>query len=103
MVNAALAFLTLVVWSLAYGLFFRRELVRWWKTRPARREFKAAQREQALRAYAAWVRNIPPPRPRAPSKRVNLPVTEPPPRPRPQPSRNGNVVPFPRGGRAKQR
>jgi hypothetical protein len=88
MLNTVLATVAAVVWSTAYGWFFVTDVRRWWRARHVRRAREAAEREQARLAYAAWVRNIPPP----PSREPQLP---PPPRPVAPPAR-GVVVPFPR-------
>jgi hypothetical protein len=91
--NAALATLAAVLWTAAYTWFFGRELSRWWHGRGARRAQAEAARARARAVYAAWVRDIPPPRPRAA-------VFPPPPPPSRQPvptvAAGGVVVPFPR-------
>jgi hypothetical protein len=92
MLNTVLAWTAAAVWSAAYGIFFARDLRRWWRNRGQRREQNAAERARAIAAYAAWARNIPPP----PSRQ---PIMPPPPRrpaPIPQSRYGGNVVPFPR-------
>lgn len=97
MVNAVLAGFALLTWGLAYGIFFARDLRRWWRARPARRAQAAAERQNAVKAYAVWVSNIPPARPR---RTVIPPYAQfPPPPPL---MRGGKIVPFPRsrsGGR----
>ncbi len=97
MLNTVLAWIAALVWTTAYGLFFMTDLRRWWRGRAQRQAAAAAERERARRAYADWVRDIPPP----PSR---LPQMPPPPAPRPAaPQPPGAVViPFPRrraGGR----
>ena len=96
--NALLACIAAVVWSASYAIFFQNELVRWWRLRHVRRAQTEAERARAIADYAAWVRNIPPPRSRVPV----LPDPAPP-IAKPQPQRGGEVVPFPRGGRAALR
>ena len=92
--NAALATLAAVLWSTAYVWFFGRELRRWWRGRHARRAQAEAARARARAVYAAWVRDIPPPRSRA---AVLPPPAPPPPRRRvPAVTGRGAVVPFPR-------
>ncbi len=103
MLNFILACLAFLMWSASYVLFFQRDLRRWWATRHLRQARKAAERERALTAYAAWVRNIPPPRSRVPAAPMPLPMRRPDPPAKPAPSRGGNVVAFPRGGRASVR
>jgi hypothetical protein len=66
MLNTILASVATLVWGVAYGWFFASDVRRWWRGRELRRARAAAEREQARRAYAAWVRDIPPPRPHAP-------------------------------------
>jgi hypothetical protein len=90
--NAALATLATALWTVAYTWFFARELVRWWRGRGARRMRAEAARAHARAAYAAWVRNIPPPRGRAPIP----PAPEPPPAPAVPAAGSAVVVPFPR-------
>lgn len=99
MLNSVLACLAVLTWGASYWLFWERDLRRWWKGRHQRRAQEAKAREQAVRDYAAWVRNIPPPRSRAPV----MPVPMPPAPPQSAPARQGVVVPFPRGGRAALR
>lgn len=99
--NVSLATTALAVWGGSYALFFARDLRRWWRNRHARRQRQAAMREQAIRAYAAWVRNIPPPRSRAPILPAPLPIPVPPAARAPR--RSAVVVPFPQGRRAEGR
>ena len=91
MLNTVLAWTAVAVWSTAYGMFFARDVLRWWRTRDQRRAQKAAERVRAVAAYAAWVRNIPPP----PSRQPVMPLAR-----RPALVVSGrsasNVVPFPR-------
>ncbi len=97
MLNTVLATFAITTWCLTYGLFFARELRRWWRLRPHRRAQALAERRRAELAYAAWVRNIPPPRSRKP--------VMPPPAPLPVAAvrRTGVVVPFPRGWTVSRR
>ena len=90
MLNTVLATAAAVVWGIAYGWFFFTDVRRWWKGRNQRRALAAYEREMARRAYAEWVRAIPPP----PTRRAQLP----PPSPAPglPPPKGGVVVPFPR-------
>jgi hypothetical protein len=90
MLNTALGVTAALVWITAYTWFFAHELRRWWRGRPARRHRLMLEREQARAAYAAWVRNIPPPRDRRP-------IYPPPPVPRAAPrlQPQGVVVSFP--------
>lgn len=90
MLNTVLAVTAVSLWSTAYGWFFVADLRRWRRGRARRRALAAVEHEQARRAYAAWVRNIPPPPPRGPRF--------PPPNPQPvvPPVRGGVVIPFPR-------
>lgn len=97
MLDSVLAIVAAVVWSAAYGWFFATDVRRWWRGRHARRARVAAAREQERLAYAAWVRNIPPPRPRT----AELPPP-PPPRPAAPPPRGGVVIPFPRAAAARR-
>ena len=92
MLNSVLAAVTPVLWSTAYGLFFARDFRRWWKRRPERRVQAAAARARAIEAYAAWTRNIPPPR----SRKSVMPT------PLPDP-RTAVIVPFPRARRQGRR
>jgi len=106
MLNASLAVVAVGVWIFSYVLFFARDLRRWWRMRHTRRQHEAVARERAIRAYAAWVRNIPPPRSRAPIMPVPVPM------PMPQtslvpvrtivPVHTGVVVPFPQRRRLTQ-
>ena len=91
MLDTVLASLAIATWSAAYGWFFATDFRRWWRGRHVRRARAAFEREQARLAYAAWVRNIPPPRSR-------VPVFPPPrPMPPPPPSRpSAAIIPFPR-------
>jgi hypothetical protein len=110
MLNTILACLTVLTWGGSYWIYFQRDIRRWWRLRHVRRAQTQAERERALQAYAAWVRNIPPPRSRVPVMPVAVPmpvpmpvpVAMPPVRPAapPVPVRRGVVVPFPRGGRS---
>lgn len=97
MLNTILAAVAAVVWSAAYTLFFLTDLRRWWRGRHQRRAMADAEREQARRAYATWVRNIPPP----PSRVAVLPPALP--RPAPPPARGGVVIPFPRRANSARR
>jgi hypothetical protein len=91
MVNASLAVVAALVWGATYSWFFAREIRRWWRSRGRRRAEAEARRERAIAAYAEWVRDIPPPRPR----RAILPPV-PVPTPAAAPARHGGiVVPFP--------
>lgn len=92
MLNTVLAWTAAAVWSAAYGIFFARDVRQWWRTRGQRRAHKQAERARAVAAYAAWVRNIPPP----PSRKPVMPPPAPPRRPAPAGRYSGNVVPFPR-------
>jgi hypothetical protein len=89
--NAALATLATVLWTVAYTWFFARELTRWWRGRGARRMRAEAAQAHARAAYAAWVRNIPPPRRREPILPPPARTLAP-----PVPAGRGVVVPFPR-------
>jgi hypothetical protein len=90
MLNTVLASVAALVWSIAYGWFFLTDLRRWWRARHRRRAQAAAERERARLAYAAWVRDIPPPRSRAPvMPPAPLPAALP-------PRRSGVIIPFPR-------
>ena len=97
MLNTVLAWTAATVWGTAYGLFFFHDVRRWWRGRALRRARWELERERATRAYAEWVRNIPPP----PSRVPHFPP--PPPVALPAPQRpGGEVIPFPRraaGGR----
>lgn len=90
MLNPILAGVAFVVWSASYVLFFRRDLRRWWLTRDIRRARAAWARAQRERAFADWVRNLPPPRPR--------PKVKPGPAP---PAHSGTIVPFPSSQRRR--
>ncbi|MDA8250562.1 MAG: hypothetical protein M0Z28_15505 [Rhodospirillales bacterium] len=98
MLNTVLASVAAVVWSAAYGWFFFTDVRRWWRGRHQRQVRAAAEREQARHAYAAWVRNIPPP----PSRVPQLPPPPPPP-PLARPATGGVVIPFPRRRTASRR
>ncbi len=91
MLDTILAAVAAVVWIAAYGVYFSGDLRRWWRGRHRRRAAIAAQREEARRTYAAWVRNIPPPPSRAPILPAPPLVS-----PRPPNGSGGVVVPFPR-------
>jgi hypothetical protein len=60
MLNAVLATIAMLLWLGSYGLFFARDLRRWARERPYRRLVNEMERLEAVRAYAAWVRNMPP-------------------------------------------
>ena len=91
MLDTVLAIVAGIVWSTAYGWFFAIDIRRWWHGRHRRRALAAAEHEQARLAYAAWVRNIPPP----PSRQPELPPV-PAARPVAPPIADGVVIPFPR-------
>ena len=95
MLDTVLAIAAGIVWGTAYGWFFATDVRRWWRARGSRRAQATAEREQAKRAYAAWVRNIPPPRSRA----AQFPPPPPPAPPRPPLPQGGTVIPFPRRAR----
>jgi hypothetical protein len=88
MLNAILAILTAALWLSSYGLFFAPDVIRWWRMRPYYRAQSEFERLEAVRAYADWVRNMPPPPPRKTRPAAIVPVPELPPR-------RGVVVPFP--------
>ena len=92
MLNAVLASFAVALWCLSYGLYFGRDLYRWWRLRPSRRMAEAAARQQAVQAYADWVRNLPPARSRTPvmPQPVVVPVLP------AAPARGAVIVPFPR-------
>jgi hypothetical protein len=92
MLNAILATVTLILWSSIYGLFFARDIRRWWRTRHQRRARAAMERAERIAAYAAWTRNIPPPRSRVPVMPVPLPEPY-----------SAQIVPFPRAKRRARR
>jgi hypothetical protein len=92
MLNSILAAITLALWATAYGLYFARDVRRWWKLRPKRRAQAVAARARAIEAYAAWTRNIPPPRSRVPVMPVPLPEPH-----------TAQIVPFPRARRRGRR
>ena len=99
MLNTVLAWVAATVWGTAYGWFFYHDVRRWWRGRALRRAREEWEREQARHAYAEWVRNIPPPRSRAP-------VFPPPPQPAipaAPPRQGGEVIPFPRRRAASRR
>jgi hypothetical protein len=96
MLNTVLGCLAVVVWSTAYGLYFVHDIVRLRRTRHLREALRAAQRAEAVRAYAAWIRDYPP---LVPSRRAIMPVAVP--AAAPPPRRGGVVVPFP--GRSVRR
>ena len=99
--NASLAAAAVAIWTGSYGLFFARDLRRWWRGRHRRRQLEAAAREQAVRAYAAWVRNIPPPRSRVPIMPMAMPTAAA--APARAPANTAVVLPFPQGRRAARR
>jgi hypothetical protein len=88
MLNAVLAIIALFLWMGSYGLFFARDIRRWARERPYRRMLSEMERLEAVRAYAAWVRNIPPgpARPRPGKSIVAVPVV---------PPVRGTVRPYP--------
>jgi hypothetical protein len=97
MLNIVLACVAVLCWGLNYGLFFRHDLRRWWQMRPIRRQQAIAEHERAVRAYAEWVRNMPPPRTRKPiipSTYPQFPAV---------PAHTAVIVPFPRAKRTARR
>jgi hypothetical protein len=92
MLNFILAWVAVGLWVLSYGLYFARDLRRWWRLRPQRRAEAARERARRIEAYAAWVRDIPPPR----SRVAVMPTPLPPPR-------TAVIVAFPRGKRRARR
>lgn len=92
--NSILAVLTFCLWASTWLIFFRRDIRRWWKQRPAQRAKAAAERQQRIEAYAAWTRNIPPPRPRSRVPVMPVPLPEP---------YSAQIVPFPRAKRGARR
>jgi len=94
MLNSILATVTTILWTLTYGLFFRRDVRRWWKFRHLRRARIAEERKRAVEAYAVWVRNIPPPRPRSRVPVMPVPLPDP---------YSAQIVPFPRAKRRSRR
>jgi len=88
MLNAVLATVAAILWLSSYAMFFAGDMLRWWRMRPYRHAMSEFERLQAVRAYAAWVRNIPPPPPRPARGPVVIPVPEVPPV-------RGVVAPFP--------
>ncbi len=77
MLNTVLACLAVLTWGGSYCLYFQRDLRRWWVLRHVRRARSQAERDRARQVYAAWVRNIPPPRSRVPVLPVTIPVVQP--------------------------
>jgi hypothetical protein len=98
MLNAILASLTVAIWTTSYSLFFARDVRRWYRLRHHKRAAALTAREQALRVYAAWIRNIPPPRSRLPAMPTPLPDPVP-----ATPARTALVVQFPRNRVARRR
>jgi hypothetical protein len=94
MLDTVLAIAAGIIWGTAYGWFFATDVRRWWRGRHRRRALAAEAHEQEKRAYAAWVRDIPPPRSRA--AQFPPPPPAPPRQPLPQ---GGTVIPFPRRAR----
>ena len=90
--NTVLALVTFFLWASTWVLFFRRDLRRWWKRRPQQRALAAAERARRIEAYAAWTRNIPPPRSRKPVMPVPLPEPH-----------TAQIVPVPRAKRRVRR
>lgn len=69
-------------------LGFFGDAVRWWRLRPYDGARSDAERLRAVRAYAAWVRDMPPPPPRASPPPTLVPVAE-------NPPIRGVIKPFP--------
>lgn len=90
--NVVLAAVAVILWGTSYGLYFARDIRRWWRLRPQRRAQQAAARAQRIAAYQAWTRNIPPPRSRKPVMPVPLPEPH-----------SAQIVPFPRARRHARR
>jgi len=88
MLNAVLAFLAMLLWFSSYVLFFLPDVLRWWHDRPYRNAMSEIERLQAVREYAAWVRDMPPPPPRRRAGPVMVPVPV-------KPPIGGSPVPFP--------
>jgi hypothetical protein len=64
------------------------DAVRWWRLRPFDAARSEAERLRAVRAYAAWVRDMPPPPHRPNPPPTMVPVAE-------NPPIRGVVRPFP--------
>ncbi len=67
---------------------FLGDAVRWWRFRPYEDARSERERLAAVRAYAAWVRDMPPPPVRATPPAAIVPVAE-------NPPIRGVVTPFP--------
>ena len=96
MLNSILATCAVLIWTSSYLLYFQRDLRRWWALRPQRRAEERAARQRAVQAYAAWVRDLPPPR----SRRAILPEPVPVHSAPAMPRRTAVVVAFPEPGRS---
>ncbi len=92
MQNAVLATVAALLWLLSYGLFqalfCAGDLRRWWGQRAYRRPMSEIERLAEARAYAAWVRDMPPAPHRAAVAPPVVPMPEVPPI-------RGIVLPFP--------
>ena len=89
MLNAVFAIGAGLLWVGSYVLFFVRDLGTWWRLGAYRSATSELERLEAVRAYTAWVRNMPP----APARRrgagpsvVPTPVV---------PPVRGTVFPYP--------
>jgi len=67
---------------------FLGDAVRWWRVRRYDGARSEVERLAAVRAYAAWVRDMPPPPPRANPAPALVPVAE-------NPPIRGVIRPFP--------
>ncbi len=88
MLNSIIATIAALLWLSAYTLFFIGDVARWWALRDHRQAMSEIERLRAVRAYAAWVHNIPPAPPRPDRAPVLVPVPE-------RPPVRGPIVHFP--------
>jgi len=88
MLNSIIATIAALLWLSAYTLFFIGDVARWWALRHHRQAMSEIERLRAVRAYATWVRNMPPAPPRPGRGPVLVALPE-------RPPVRGTIVPFP--------
>jgi hypothetical protein len=88
MLDAVLAIVAFTLWVSPYVLYFAHDVYVWWRLRPYRRAMTEYERLQAVRSYATWVRNMPPPPPRGPRGPLTVPTPV-------RPPVQGAVRPYP--------
>jgi hypothetical protein len=66
--------IAVVLWLFGHGMLLLTDLVRWWLLRPYLRARSEFERLEAMRAYTAWVRDMPPAPPRKRAGPVMVPT-----------------------------